>query len=94
MLMCDVALGNPRLMQHAFNVEDIPNTLHQSVKGVGYYFPSQYQYIDGIIAPHHGISSIKGAPHNPTALLYNEYVVYNPNQVKIKYLFKVKFHFK
>lgn len=88
--MCEVALGNSKHMTHGFYVEDIPNYVFQSVKGVGYGFPSQYQYIDGILAPLYGIS-MSGIP---TTLDYNEYIVYNPNQVKIKYLFKIKFNYE
>lgn len=90
MLLCEVALGDSRAMNNAFNIQDIPNAVFQSAKGMGYYFPSQYQYIDGIVAPFYGIS----ASPTPSALHYNEYIVYDPNQVKIKYLFKMKFHFK
>lgn len=90
MLLCEVALGNSKPMENAFNIQDIPNALYQSAKGIGYYFPSQYQYIDGLVAPYYGIT----ASINPAALQYNEFIVYNPNQVKIKYLFKMKFHFK
>ena len=32
--------------------------------------------------------------HKGYLLNYNEYIVYNQNQVKLRYVLKVKFHFK
>lgn len=87
--MCEVALGNSMPLTHPFYVEDIPNASFQSVKGVGYYYPSQYKFVDGILAPYHGIAT----SNRQTEISANEFVVYNPNQVKIKYLFKMKFNF-
>lgn len=93
MLMCEVALGNSMQLTQATQSDmNIPNdsNIFQSVKGVGQYFPSQYQFLEGIVAPFYGISASPGQ----CPLHYNEFIVYNPNQVKIKYLFKMKFHFK
>lgn len=87
--MCEVALGNAQGMSVGQNVVDIPNDNFQSVQGVGHYCP-QYQYIDGIFAPSHGLTVSTA----PSGLQYNEFIVYNPDQVKIKYLFKLKFHHK
>lgn len=87
--MCEVALGESKQMTNAFNVVDIPNADHQSIHGVGSYFPPSLKYIDGVAVPH-GLSTLP----TPLRLHYNEFIVYNPNQVKIKYLFKMEFHFK
>lgn len=89
-LMCDVALGNSKVLTQAFNVVDIPNDQFQSIHGQGYYCPANYQQIDGLKTPSCGwIISTQAI-----RLIYNEFIVYNPNQVKIKYLFKMKFNFK
>lgn len=90
MLMCEVALGNSMQLTHSTSVENIPNTLFQSVKAVGCYFPSQCQYIDGVPAPFLGLSK---SPENLN-LRFNEFVIYDVAQVKIKYLFKMKFNFR
>lgn len=88
MLMCEVALGQSMRLVDAFNVTNIPNEVHQSVEGVGYYKPSYQKYIDGLLVPYGLVLS-----NIPSRLHYNEYIVYDIRQVKIKYLFKMKFHF-
>lgn len=87
--MCEVALGNSQGLTAGVDVVNVPNAAFQSVHGMGYYSPN-YQYIDGILAPFSGLV----ASNIPSALHYNEYIVYNPNQVKIKYLLKMKFNYK
>lgn len=88
--MCEVALGTSRVMVQAFNVVDIPNAAQQSVHATGLYYPKKYVRIDNVAVASEGFLV------NPTQvrLFYNEFIVYRPSQVKIKYLFKMKFHFQ
>lgn len=91
MLLCEVALGQSRKETIATGVIDIPNTNEQSVKAIGAYYPDAHSIVDGIKVKS---GRIRGQGHIPTTLYYNEYIVYDPAQVKFKYLFKVKFNFK
>lgn len=85
-LLCEVALGIPKEMKHFSKVADIPNEDHQSVKGLGSFAPCEYRKIDGVNAAYRGKSN------ESLCLRYNEFIVFDPNQVKIKYLFKMKIH--
>lgn len=89
LLMCEVALGNMRKHTIATHVRSIPNGTWQSVGGVGIYCPMDWRLIHGVTAPFGDIKLTK----KRTGLHYNEYIVYDPAQVKIKFLFKVKFHY-
>lgn len=92
MLLCEVALGQSRKLTASINVTDIPNPNEQSVKAFGAYFPSiNSTNVDGVKFK---VGPVKAQRHIPTTLYYNEYIVYDPAQVKFKYLFKVKFNFK
>lgn len=88
-LLCEVALGNMQSHVLAKQVTDIPNNEFHSVKALGAIFPTAFQFIDGSKVASGDLRTIQG----PRSLYYNEYVVYNPDQVKIKYLFKMKFHY-
>lgn len=87
-LLCEVALGDMKCLRVDSNVTDLPNETWQSVKGCGVYVPRNWSRLNGIL-----VSTAEIRAHEfPTKLLYNEYVVYEPSQVKIQYLFKMKFH--
>ncbi|XP_055294949.1 poly [ADP-ribose] polymerase-like [Sitodiplosis mosellana] len=90
MLLCKVALGQQRKLTQASAVVDIPNANEQSVKALGAFFPFNWSSINGVKINTGAIC--RG--NAPTALWYNEYIVYNEAQVKVEYLFKMKFHFK
>lgn len=91
MLLCEVALGK---MQDLYftnpNVMGLPNDQVQSVRGCGLTFPMQHFWIDGA---HLASGKLTQAAYQ-TGLQYNEYIVYDPAQVKIKYLVKMKFNFR
>ena len=76
-------------MTKAQNFKKPPLGFH-SIKGLGKEAPLEMMEVDGIqmasggIRPYHANSNLK----------FNEYVVYDIGQVKIRYLFKVKFAFK
>lgn len=89
MLLCEVALGNEMHKFFAENVTNIPNNNFQSIRGRGLFFPTHFDKIDGKTIASGGLMS----QQTQTSLYYNEYVVYNPSQVNVKYLFKMKFHY-
>lgn len=91
MLLCEVALGQRRQLIDACNVTNIPNQNENSVKALGIFYPKNYANVDRVKI---NSGPIRRQVHTPTALRYNEYIVYDPAQVKLKYLFKMKFHFK
>ncbi|CAF4569950.1 unnamed protein product [Rotaria sp. Silwood2] len=65
-----------------------------STKGYGSTMPDPKEYYytnDGVFIPMgHGIQSNV----RQTSLLYNEYIVYNTDQINIKYLLRVNFQYK
>ncbi|CAO4369336.1 unnamed protein product [Caenorhabditis nigoni] len=95
LLLCDVALGNMAEKMDAVSVTK--NTLPKvtsSVKGIGRECRNpigDYNHADGYVVP-------KGPTHVQLAgkhgvhfrLLYNEYIVYDVDQVQLKYLVRVK----
>lgn len=88
LLLCDVALGKSRNPSHAVNCSDLPTENEHSVKACGAIYPTEYSTLDGIQIATGGLCKASF----PTGLNYNEYVVYDINQVKMKYLVKVKFN--
>lgn len=89
LLLCDVALGKSRLPTYAKDYSDLPNENEHSVKACGATYPTEYSTLDGVKIATGGLRQA----NFPTGLNYNEYVVYDINQVKMKYLVKVKFNF-
>ncbi|XP_031628011.1 poly [ADP-ribose] polymerase-like isoform X2 [Contarinia nasturtii] len=89
-LLCDVAIGTTHNPRYAGNVEKLPNECEQSVKGCGEIYPSEFGTIDGIKVATGGLRKAEFQ----TSLKYNEYVVYDIAQAKMKYLVKLKYHFK
>lgn len=85
MLLSEVALGIPRVVTAYTKVDDIPNEENQSVKALGRFAPTEYRQIDGVNIAYRGASSSEYKLH------YNEFIVFDPNQIKMKYLFKIKF---
>ncbi|XP_014776883.1 poly [ADP-ribose] polymerase 2 isoform X1 [Octopus bimaculoides] len=96
-LLCEVSLGEiHELLEANYYADRLPPGKN-SVKGLGRVapHPSSYQTLkDGMIIPN-GAGSDTGVV-NPAGytLNYNEYVVYDTRQVKMKYLVKIQFDFK
>uniref|UniRef100_A0A914YF33 Poly [ADP-ribose] polymerase n=1 Tax=Panagrolaimus superbus TaxID=310955 RepID=A0A914YF33_9BILA len=96
LLLCEVALGEIQEEKNANERIRKPLKGKSSVKGLGLTFPddSDRRIIeDDIIVPigeptkdKHGL--------NDYSLLYNEYIVYDEAQVKMKYLIRAKFNMK
>jgi poly [ADP-ribose] polymerase len=65
-----------------------------SCKGVGLSIPdpSQSEKLGKVTVPLGKI--VDNLKLNESELLYNEFIVYNTEQIRMKYLIKVKFHFK
>lgn len=94
LLLCEVALGNMYERYQADYIEKLPKGKH-SVLGRGQTQPDPqniYKTEDGIEVPYG-----EGIPANlnkKSALLYNEYIVYDVAQVKARYLLKMNFKYK
>jgi len=96
MLLCEVALGNCNEKMHAdYNAANLPSGKH-STKGVGRTAPNAggAKTIDGgdVVVP-----MGKGENQNVAgggALMYNEFIVYDVKQIKIRYLLRLKFNYR
>jgi len=95
-MLCEVAIGQPReLLAADYEADKLPEGFH-SVKGLGKTAPNGRQdhtMTDGTVVPlgkpkDTGVKNPDGYTLN-----YNEFIVYNRNQVKSKYLIQVKFNF-
>ncbi|XP_015905650.1 poly [ADP-ribose] polymerase 1 [Parasteatoda tepidariorum] len=92
LLLCEVALGNMYEKLNSEYVTKLPKDKH-STKGLGQTVPdpSDKTMIGDVEVPY-GKPAPSGIQRS--ALLYNEYIVYNVNQVNIKYLLNVDFKWK
>ncbi|CAD5118902.1 DgyrCDS7576 [Dimorphilus gyrociliatus] len=93
LLLCEVALGNMYECKAAEYVTNLPKGKH-STKGKGMTVPNPEDKIitgDGVEIPLGKGTNSKG---ERTSLLYNEYIVYDVSQVRMKYLIKMDFKFK
>ncbi|RUS87948.1 hypothetical protein EGW08_004303 [Elysia chlorotica] len=94
LLLCDVSLGNINTKMAAdYSADKLPNGKH-SVQGLGRVGPDPATFIktsDGVTVP---VGKSKDTGIANLSLNYNEFIVYNTNQIRMKYLLKVKFHFK
>lgn len=93
MLLSEVALGDMHTLTAANFISKLPEGKH-STKGIGKTFPEPTMSItreDGVIVP-------MGTPvvndELRSSLLYNEYIVYDVDQVNIQYMLKLKFNYK
>lgn len=89
LLICEVALGTPRDLLHSdYNASNLPAGRH-STKGCGGTGPDpkNFKELDGVPLPMGpGVNQkVNGS------LLYNEFIVYNVDQVKMRYLVKCRF---
>jgi len=92
MLLAEVALGDMYQLTQAQYMDQPPQGF-QSTMGCGQTAPDPQQTEitgDGVKVPL-GWPVATGIKN--TALLYNEFIVYNTQQIKLKYLLRVKFHY-
>lgn len=83
------------LKQADYNANKLPAGT-MSTKGVGRSQPDAAEFVtldDGLVVPCGRLkNAFKTAQElNSCALLYNEFIVYNENQIKLKYIVKVEF---
>ena len=91
MLLCEVAMGEMNEKFYAdYYASNLPEGKH-STEGCGKTAPKDGQMLGDVLVPSgEGVST--GA--EATSLLYNEFIVYDVAQIKTRYLFKMKFHYK
>lgn len=93
LMLCEVALGNMYERYKADYIEKLPKGKHSTV-GRGQTEPDSKDVykLDGVEVPYGvGVS----ATHNKKSdLLYNEYIVYDVAQVKVRYLIRMNFKYK
>lgn len=92
LILCEVAVGNPNEKMHAdYLASNLPDGKH-STKGVGRIAPQPENFVDldGAIVPMGpGVqTNLPGC-----SLMYNEFIVYKVEQIKIRYLLRVKFNY-
>ncbi|KAL3682511.1 hypothetical protein R1sor_000533 [Riccia sorocarpa] len=93
LLLCEVALGEMReLYDGDYDADKLPPG-KLSTKGVGDTAPDPAQsktLDDGVVVPMGKAISGDG----DGSLLYNEYIVYNTSQIRMRYLLLTKFEYK
>ena len=94
LLICEVALGDSnKLINADYNADKLPSG-KKSVMGLGRVEPSKYEKLEnGLELPmgparNTDINKVKGYTLN-----YNEFIVYDTKQIKMKYLAKIKFNY-
>jgi len=95
LILCEVALGNPNCLKAAdYEAGNLPAGT-DSVKGVGKTQPDPREDVtmgDGVVVP---LGKPTTTPDSDdSALLYNEYIVYNTDQIRPRYLVQLDFNFK
>ncbi|XP_026445164.1 poly [ADP-ribose] polymerase 2-like [Papaver somniferum] len=92
LLLCEVALGEMAELLHSdYNADKLPAG-KLSTKGVGSTAPdpSESQALDdGVVVP---LGTPKEQRGRKGSLLYNEYIVYNVDQIRMRYLIYVNFN--
>ncbi|KAK9945695.1 hypothetical protein M0R45_011194 [Rubus argutus] len=94
LLLCEVALGDmAELLTAKYDADKLPEG-KLSTKGVGGTEPdlSKAQLLeDGVMVP---LGKPKENPCRKGDLLYNEYIDYNVDQIRMRYVVQVNFNFK
>jgi len=95
MLLCEVALGdmNPKYYADYWANKLPPGKL--STKGMGKTAPDPSGTVvtdDGVIVPSGKCKAVDLG--TASSLLYNEFIVYDTAQIRMKYFFKMKFNYK
>ncbi|XP_058076901.1 poly [ADP-ribose] polymerase 2 isoform X2 [Magnolia sinica] len=94
LLLCEVALGDmAELLSENYNADKLPKG-KLSTKGVGATAPdpSEFQTLeDGVVVP---LGKPTKHPVPECSLGYNEYIVYNVDQIRMQYVVQVNFNYK
>lgn len=96
MLLCEVACGDMlEMVGSDYNAgERVKKAGRHCTKGMGKIIPDTKEYVtleNGTVVP---CGKGKTISDNSKVLMYNEYIVYDVNQIFQKYLLKVKFEYK
>ncbi|KAL6267071.1 hypothetical protein P5V15_000147 [Pogonomyrmex californicus] len=94
LLLCEVALGNTYERYQADYIEKLPKGKHSTL-GRGQTQPDPqdvYKTEDGVEVPYGKV--VPANLNKNSALLYNEYIVYDVAQVKVRYLLRMNFKYK
>lgn len=89
MLLCEVALGNTYKLTNAEHIKSLPIGKH-STHGLGFHSPCEDTYItmeNGTLIPY---GKLVEKSNSNGSLGYDEFVVYNTDQIRIRYLVVVK----
>ncbi|TKR59980.1 hypothetical protein L596_029582 [Steinernema carpocapsae] len=92
LLLCDVALGNMQEETNAKMITKLDDGFH-SCKGLGETVPDPatfYTDQNGVMIPFG--KPTKAEQKKRLCLLYNEYIVYDVNQINIKYMIRARFN--
>ncbi|KAH9730482.1 poly (ADP-ribose) polymerase 2 [Citrus sinensis] len=94
LLLCEVALGDMSELLYAnYDADKLPDG-KLSTKGVGQTAPDPLEaetLEDGVIVP---LGKPKEQLNSKGHLLYNEYIVYNVDQIRMRYVVQVNFKYK
>ncbi|GJW40402.1 poly [ADP-ribose] polymerase 2 [Tanacetum coccineum] len=94
LLLCEVALGEmAELLNADYNADKLPQG-KLSTKGVGTTAPDMSEaetLEDGVVVP---LGQPKQQLKSKASLLYNEYIAYNVDQIRMRYLVHVNFNNK
>lgn len=99
MLLCEVSLGNIYECEYSEYITWLPNKKYQSTWGQGGSTTDPkdtFKYNDPeignkeVMVPYGKLSR----SNRRTGLLYDEFIVYDESQVKIKYALKIKFNYR
>ena len=87
-LLCEVALGN--IEKRLSTDYSLPNTMNKgnnSILGIGKIYPSNGVFVEkNLFVPCEKVSV-----NNEYAVSFNEFIVYDVRQVKLRYLLKIQF---
>ncbi|XP_046883739.1 poly [ADP-ribose] polymerase 2 isoform X2 [Hypomesus transpacificus] len=95
LLLCEVALGDSNeLLDADYEAEQLPAGKH-STKGLGQTGPSPDNSLtlDGMTVPMGPSKKTGVGEKGGYSLLYNEFIVYNPAQTRMRYLLRVRFNY-
>ncbi|XP_041805521.1 poly [ADP-ribose] polymerase 2 isoform X2 [Chelmon rostratus] len=95
LLLCEVALGDcNELLDADYEANNLPAGKH-STKGLGQTGPDPKNSVilNGSTVPMGPGMKTGVGKHNSYSLLYNEFIVYNPAQARMRYLLRIKFNY-
>jgi poly [ADP-ribose] polymerase len=91
LFLCEVALGNMYELLQAGNITKLPDGKH-STKGVGCWQPDTKSHVElegeGVTVP---IGTLKQDLVTGKALQYDEFIVYDTSQIKMRYAVIVEY---